>query len=83
MEATNTVYVRTSKCKLKIKCYYDNMVETFKEITMFKSSANMFRVRIQTQGLNWGLLHCRWILYQLSYQRSPCFIDQDLKLVKI
>ena len=25
----------------------------------------------QTQGLNPGLLHCRWILYQLSYQRSP------------
>ena len=24
-----------------------------------------------TQGLNPGLLHCRWILYQLSYQRSP------------
>ena len=23
-----------------------------------------------TQGLNWGLLHCRWILYQLSYQGS-------------
>ena len=23
------------------------------------------------QGLNWGLLHCRWILYQLSYQGSP------------
>ena len=21
-----------------------------------------------TQVLNWGLLHCRWILYQLSYQ---------------
>ena len=21
--------------------------------------------------LNWGLLHCRQILYQLSYQRSP------------
>ena len=21
-----------------------------------------------TQKLNWGLLHCRWILYQLSYQ---------------
>ena len=20
-----------------------------------------------TQGSNWGLLHCRWILYQLSY----------------
>ena len=24
-----------------------------------------------TQESNWGLLHCRWVLYQLSYQRSP------------
>ena len=24
-----------------------------------------------TQELNWGLPHCRWILYQLSYQGSP------------
>ena len=24
-----------------------------------------------TQGLNQGLLHCRWILYQLSYHGSP------------
>ena len=24
-----------------------------------------------TQGSNQGLLNCRWILYQLSYQRSP------------
>ena len=24
-----------------------------------------------TQEFNWGLLHCRWILYQLSYQGSP------------
>ena len=23
------------------------------------------------QELNWGLLHCRWILYQVSYERSP------------
>ena len=23
---------------------------------------------------NWGLLHCRWMLYQLNYQGSPCFI---------
>ena len=26
---------------------------------------------LPTQGLNWGLLHCRWIIYQLSYQGSP------------
>ena len=29
-----------------------------------------------TQELNWGVLHCRWILYQLSYQGSPicCYV---------
>ena len=24
-----------------------------------------------TQELNWSYLHCRWFLYQLSYERSP------------
>ena len=24
-----------------------------------------------TQELNWALLHCMWILYQLNYQESP------------
>ena len=28
----------------------------------------------QTQGSNPGLLHCRWILYKLSYQGSPAKI---------
>ena len=28
----------------------------------------------QTQESNWGLLHCRWILYQLSYQESPKYV---------
>ena len=27
-----------------------------------------------TQELNWGLLHCRWILYQLRYPGSPKMI---------
>ena len=26
------------------------------------------------QGLNLGLLNCRWILYHLSYQGSPIFL---------
>ena len=26
-----------------------------------------------TQELNRGLLHCRWILYQLSYEGSPAY----------
>ena len=32
-----------------------------------------------TQGSNPGLPHCRWILYQLSYQVSPLTI---LSLIK-
>ena len=29
----------------------------------------------QTEGLNPGLLHCRWILYQLSHQESPRILE--------
>ena len=32
-----------------------------------------------TQELNQGLLHCRRILYQLSYQRSPNSLNWALK----
>ena len=32
-----------------------------------------------TQKSNQGLLHCRWVLYQLSYQGSPYFIIQMRK----
>ena len=36
-----------------------------------------------TQELNWGLLHCRWIFYQLSYHRSPWFgIKHNEKYVR-
>ena len=34
-------------------------------------SLSLLRVIFMTQELNWGLLHCRWIFYQLSYQGSP------------
>ena len=33
-----------------------------------------------TQGLNTGLLHCRWILYPLSHQGSPYTHIQNLYL---
>ena len=38
-----------------------------------------------TQESNQGLLHCRWILYQLSYQGSPTNTKQRLirSLVKL
>ena len=28
-----------------------------------------------TQESNWSLLNCRWILYQLSYHRSPRILE--------
>ena len=36
-------------------------------------SQSLLQLVFLTQGLNQGLLHCRWILYQLSYQGSPDF----------
>ena len=32
------------------------------------SSLSLLQQIFLTQESNWGLLHCRWILYQLSYQ---------------
>ena len=34
-------------------------------------SLSLLQEIFPTQGLNWGLLHCRWILYRLSHQGSP------------
>ena len=34
------------------------------------SSLSLLQGIFPTQQLNWGLLHCRWILYQLSYHGS-------------
>ena len=32
-----------------------------------------------TQESNWDLPHCRWILYQLSYQESPLSTEAHIK----
>ena len=34
-------------------------------------SLSLLQVIFPTQGLKLGLLHCRWILYQLSHKGSP------------
>ena len=33
-----------------------------------------------TQESNQSLLHCRWILYQLSYQRSPTTVNKSQEI---
>ena len=48
------------------------------ERVIFPFSRGSSQVNLQgifpTQGLNPGLLHCRWILYQLSHKGSPILL---------
>ena len=37
-------------------------------------SLSLLQAIFPTQASNWGLLHCRQILYQLSYEESPLII---------
>ena len=39
-------------------------------------SLSLLQGILPTQELNWRLLHCRWILYQLSYQGSTNVISK-------
>ena len=41
-------------------------------------SLPLFQGIFPTQESNQGLLHCRWILYQLSYPRSPKYVYAHL-----
>ena len=40
-----------------------------------KGSFSLLQGIFPIQGLNPGLLHCRWILYQLSYEGSPQILE--------
>ena len=42
------------------------------------SSLSLLQGIFLTQESNQGLLHCRWILYQLSYQGSPTLLDWQI-----
>ena len=43
-------------------------------------SLSLFQRIFPSQESNWGLLHCRQILYQLSYKGNPCFLIITLNL---
>ena len=46
----------------------------FSRTEYWMGSVSILQGILPTQGLNSGLLHGRWILYQLSYQGSPMCI---------
>ena len=50
-----------------------------KSMNIGMGSLSLLQGIFQTQELNWGLMHCRWILYQLSYQGSPLTCIKILK----
>ena len=43
-------------------------------------SLSLLQGNFLTQELNWGLLHCRQFLYQLSYQGSPKWSNLNFKI---
>ena len=45
------------------------------------ASRSLLQGIFPTQGSNPGLLHCRQILYQLSYQGSPWFVSLEKSLM--
>jgi len=38
-------------------------------------SLSLLQGNFPTQGSNPGLLHCRWILYQLGHKKSPRILE--------
>ena len=47
---------------------------------ILEGSQSLLQEIFPAQGSNWGLLHCKRILYQLSYQRSPRDTGQGTNL---
>ena len=41
-------------------------------------SLSLLQQIFPTQELNWGLLHCRWILYQLNYEGNHGVVEDNL-----
>ena len=44
-------------------------------------SLSLLQAIFPTQESNGDLLHCRWILYQLSYQGNPLWMEESISLV--
>ena len=42
-------------------------------------SLSLLQQIFPTEELNQGVLHCRWILYQLSYQGRPIKTNNSIK----
>ena len=46
-------------------------------------SLSLLQRNFLTQESSWGLLHCRRIVYQLSYQGSTCLLIKHTKCLKL
>ena len=66
----SVVFICDSRdCSLPGSCVHGILQARILELLPFPSPRDL-----PNQGLNSGLLHCEWILYQLSYLGSPQFL---------
>ena len=61
--------VKVAQLCLTLRSLMDYIVHGILQARM--GSLSLLQQILLTQESNRGLLHCRWILYQLSYQGSP------------
>ena len=52
-----------------------HLTDSKSSVTSYCQEDPLLQGIFPTQGLNPGLLRCRWILYQLSYQGSPRILE--------
>ena len=57
------------------------MMVTYSGKNTEEGSLSLLQGIFLTQGLNPGLLHCRQILYQLSYKGNPNELREELTLL--
>ena len=74
-------FIQSSKCTLKCVMTKSESCSVVSDSLEFSRPEcgvgrhSLLQGIFPTQGLNPGLLHCRWILYQLSHQGSPRILE--------
>ena len=67
-------FISAEKWKVKVSCFWLFAIPWNSPESRVGSLSLLQRI-FPTQGSNPGLLHCRWILYQLSHKESPRILE--------
>ena len=73
-----TLKVKVSQSCLTLCDSMDYIVHGILQARILKwIDSSLLQEIFPTQGSNQGLLHCRWILYQLSHKGSPIYLRES------